>query len=369
MGSYTGGAVMRAWLPTGLLALALLPGVALALEITNVSHAPAAFDPTKRSAEIRFRLSEPARVVVRIFDGRDLLIREMALPKTLAAGDQKLSWDGRDERGRPVPPEAYVYTLTATSASGEVVEHDLTDLSGDEALAPPIARWDATAQSIHYELPSNARVNIRAGLANSGPLLRTVIDWVARGAGPHAEPWDGKDESGLVDASRNPDLQIVAQAWALPKNAIIVLPEGPSVQLIEKLDWPETRRAKKKSARLRERALDQQPIGRRGDVRIHLSVPEKFGRDPGGVPIARGKVEIQLDVDPSDRARLVEQRFEVGFFLDGKHIFENELGFLPMTWVWDAGAVNGGVHYVTGNVWGYAGQFGTTTIAIRVPPN
>ena len=360
---------MRARVVTSLLAFALLPGAAFAIEITNVSHAPPSFDPAKQSVEIRFRLVEPARVVLRIFDGRDLLVRAITPPQELPAGDQKLSWDGRDERGRRVPSEAYVYTLTATAANGEVAEHDLTDLSGDEALAPPEVHWDATTHSIHYDLPSSARVKIRAGLENSGPLLRTVLDWVARGAGPHAESWDGKDESGLIDASKNPDLQIVAQAWALPKNAIIVLPERSQVELIAKLDWPETRRVKKASAPLRERALHQQPIERRGDVRIHLSTPEGLARDGAGVPIARGKVAIQLDVGPSDRERLIEQRFEVGFFLDGKHIFENEVGFLPMTWVWDAGGVNEGVHYVTGNVWGYAGQFGTTTIAIRVAPN
>ena len=104
-------------------------------------------------------------------------------------------------------------------------------------------------------------------------------------------------------------------------------------------------------------------------MRIRLSTPEGLARDATGFPITRGKLAIQLDVDPPDRERLIEQRFEAGFFLDGKHVFENEVGFLPMTWVWDASAVNEGVHYVTGNVWGYAGQFGTTTIAIRVAPN
>ncbi len=125
---------------------------------------------------------------------------------------------------------------------------------------------------------------------------------------------------------------------------------------------------KKRDSVPRERALDQQPIGRRGDVQVRLSIPDGVARDPKALPIAAGKVAIQLDVDPDDRARLLEQRFEVGFFLDGKYMFENEVGFLPMTWVWDAGAVNEGIHYVTGNVWGYAGQFGATTIAVRVAP-
>ncbi len=200
------------------------PGHA-ALEITNVSHAPAAIDSTKRqSVEIRFRISEPARVTLRIFDGRDLMVRGIPSAKILAAGDQRLSWDGRDAKGQPVPPEAYVYTLTATPGGGAPVEHDLTDLSGNEEIAPPTVRWDSAKHLVRYELAAPARLKIRTGLAN-GPLLKTVIDGVARAAGPHAEPWDGKDESGLIDAAKNPDLQLSAQAWSLSKNAIVVLPD------------------------------------------------------------------------------------------------------------------------------------------------
>lgn len=349
-----------------ILALGVPAGSVQALDITAVSHSPPAIDPAKEATvEIRFRISEPASVALHIFDGRDLLVRTIEPTRPIASGDAKLTWDGRDEKGRIVPPEAYVYTLTAKTESGETAEFDLTDLSGNEELPPPKVRWDATAHQVRYELTAPARVIVRAGLDNSGPLLRTVIDWVARAPGAHAEAWDGRDESGLIDASKHPDLLLTAQAWALPKNAIVVLPEAPRVVLIEKLGWAELRRVKKRSEPLRERALHQQPIEKRGDVRIHLTLASAVERDADGTPVARGPVAIQLDVDAADRARLLEQRFEAGFFVDGKYVFENEVGFLPMTFTWDAGAVNVGLHYVTGNVWGYAGQFGTTTIQVR----
>jgi len=361
---------MSASARTLLVAALALATPASALEFANVSHAPMAFDPTKgETTKIRFRLSEPARVALQVFDGRDLLVRKVAPSESLGSGDHELVWNGRDERGRVVPPEAYVFTLTATARTGQVVEYDLTDLVAAEALPQPVVKWDATEKELHYTLRAPARVNIRAGLANSGPLLRTLIDWASRDAGAHTERWDGKDESGLVDASHNPELQLVAQAWPLPRNAIVVLPERPRVELISKLDWPESHRSRKRTAPVKERALDQQAIERRGDVHLRLSLPEGLARDADGVPVAHGEVAIQLDVDPADRARLIEQRFEAGFYLDGKHMFENEIAFLPMTWVWHAGEVNQGVHYVTGNVWGYAGQCGTATIAIRTEAN
>ena len=341
---------------------------AAALEIANVSHAPLAIDPAKHeTVAIRFRLSEPARVALRVFDGRDLLVREVAPTKPLPAGDAELRWDGRDAKGRPVPPEAYVYTLTAANSEKESVEYDLADLSGNEEIDPPAVRWDAKGQRVSYELRAPARVVIRAGLAN-GPLLATIIDWVARAAGPHAEAWNGKDESQLIDVSQHPDLQLGVQAWSLPKNAIIVLPDSPRVSLIESLPATALHRTKKREDPPQERALNQQPIERRSDVRLRLSLPKSSKKAADGTPIAAGATALEIDVDPRDRERLLDQRFEVGFFIDGKYMFENEVGFLPMTWIWDAATANQGVHYVTGNVWGYSGQFGTTTIAVHAAP-
>ncbi len=343
-------------------------GTASALEITNVSHSPAAIDPSKRQqVTVRFHLSEPAQVALRIFDGRDFLVREIATKKSLGVGDAHLVWDGRDAKGRVAPSEAYAYTLLATPAQGPPIEWDLTDLSGNEELAVSGARFDPRTHSVLYELASPARVSIRGGL-NSGPLLRTIVDWVARAAGPHAEPWNGKDEAGLIDASNHPDVQVTAQAWSLPRNTIVVLPERPRVELISGLGESATRRSKRREEPFRERALHQQPIERRGDVKIRLSLPNETKRDRDGHLVASGRTAIELDVDPADRPRLLEQRFEVGFFIDGKYVFENEVGFLPMTFIWDAGAANAGVHFVTGNVWGYSGQFGTATIAVRAAP-
>ncbi len=144
----------------------------------------------------------------------------------------------------------------------------------------------------------------------------------------------------------------------------MVLPEKPRVELIDGLDERD-RRVKKRQEKPKERALHQQPIESRGDVRIRLSVSQGAASGPDGLPLVSGRTAIELDVDPRDRARLLDQRFEVGFFVDGKYVFENEVGFLPMTWVWDASSANEGVHYVTGNVWSYSGQFGTTTIGVR----
>lgn len=303
---------------------------------------------------------------LRIYDGRDLLVREISSADKLEPGEHRLAWDGKDRAGRILPPEAYVYTLEGTSPTGVSVEYDLTDISGNRELPWPEARYDAGTRTIRYELPVPARVNVRVGLANSGPLLKTVVDWVARTRGAHQEPWDGYDEARVLDASRHPELQITVSTWALPDNAVIVLPAIPEVQLAAGFDEGTPRRAKKREERPKPRAVHQIPIERRRDPRVVLSLPNELPRDADGVVIASGPVTIQMDVDDRDRERLLNQRFEAGFYVDGKFVFENEVGFLPMSWRWDPTGVNEGVHFVTGNIWGYSGQFGTSTVRVRV---
>ena len=70
--------------------------------------------------------------------------------------------------------------------------------------------------------------------------------------------------------------------------------------------------------------------------------------------------------ESEDRTRILAERFETVFYLDGRYEFENEVGFLPATWVWDPEGANEGVHYLTGNLLGYEGHFGIATVKVYV---
>lgn len=343
-------------------------GPAQAVEITHVSAEPRVVaSASDGPISVLFRLSEPAKVSLDLFDGRDLLIRRIRSQDTLGPGDRRLTWDLRDQVGRVVPPEAYRYTLTAVTANGERVEHDLTDLTAGEDLIATDVAWDPDDGFIRYRLPSPGRVNIRVGLAHGGPLLATVLDWVARDAGFHREPWDGFDASGVLDLTRHPDLKIVIDAFGLSANTLLVGPPADQVTLITDLPWGEERRTVKRTERKRMHFHRQQPIESRGDYQIELTLPSALPRDTDGIPIVNGMVPIRLDISDRDRDRALARRFEPVFFVDGIFAFENEVGFLPMTWRWDSSGANAGIHYLTANLRGYEGNFGVATLKVRVP--
>lgn len=338
-----------------------------AVQITHVSHEPLLFDPQHdESALIRFRTSDRAQVMVKLYDGRDLLIRALGNKQVLTAGDHEIRWDGKDQAGNPVPPEAYHYTIEATGTDSQNTVFDLTDLTGGSAIEPESVQWDAASKYIQYVLRKPARINIRIGLDNNGPLLRTMYNWVPRMPGVRKERWDGMDQSGVLDLSAHPRRYIKVLAYELSENTIIVGPDPGEVKLIENLPWGKKKRESKRKQAKRMYQHSQQPIETRRDVTIHLILPHGLAKTAEGIPILTGTVPVRLDVAQQDRALVVNRRHEPAFFIDGSFAWENEVGFLPMTWMLNTESINEGAHYVTANLLGYEGNFGVATIKIMV---
>jgi hypothetical protein len=315
---------------------------------------------------VRFRLSAPAEAQLLLYDARDVLVRRVTSKGTLAAGEHALSWDGRSDNGKRLPSEAYSWVVRA-SAGGKSVEFDLTDQTGTDAVIARDVVWDPKKRVIRYLLPEASRVNVRVGLQGDGPLLRTLVNWLPRQAGVQEEPWEGWDESHMIDLSAHPKLKILIHAVGLPTNTIVI---GP--RMTERTEYVATKdpekRTPKGSASARRRSFAAQPVEQLRDVEISLALPKTLPRDKQGLPIVGAPVPIEMDVpDRAERARLLAERVETAFFVDGAYRFENEAGSLPATWTFDPTGMNPGEHYITGNLLGYEGHFGTATLRIRIP--
>jgi flagellar hook assembly protein FlgD len=72
-----------------------------------VSAAP---NPFLGSTTVTFSLREEGPVAVRVYGVGGRLVRTL-LEASLGAGDQSVTWDGRDESGRLAAAGAYVVTL------------------------------------------------------------------------------------------------------------------------------------------------------------------------------------------------------------------------------------------------------------------
>jgi hypothetical protein len=75
--------------------------------------APNPFGPGTR---ISFRIPEPSRVTLQVFDPAGRLVRGLADARLFPAGLHVLRWDGRDDAGRLLPSSVYVSRLRAGNA-------------------------------------------------------------------------------------------------------------------------------------------------------------------------------------------------------------------------------------------------------------
>jgi len=78
--------------------------------VTFLGNHPNPFNP---STTISYRLSDPARITLRIYDLAGRLIRTLDHGKEQAAGFHEYNWRGLNDNGQTVPSGTYVYRLEA----------------------------------------------------------------------------------------------------------------------------------------------------------------------------------------------------------------------------------------------------------------
>lgn len=316
------------------------------------------------------RTDKPGTLVLSLLTGDADVVRRIVLPAA-AAGEHGMVWDGRDDRGERVPDEAYCPRVELDAADGTRGVDDPCTSTGGELLDDLQPRIAPTGD-ISYTLSQPARVLIRVGL-KGGAMLRSLSVWSPHPAGRNLQRWNGFDESGLVDL-RTDRLSMLVVAFRLPAFAVITSGNPSADYRSYRLarGWPEPADAATPGS-------DAQPLERGGRriARQHYMARFK-DREPrisvklstrDGAPLAQGtpapdEVRVSVDLHPDDRWLLQESLYEVGFFVDGSFVSEEENGYTPISWIWDTRGLSAGQHLLTVNLTGFSGRVGTRTVAV-----
>jgi hypothetical protein len=334
--------------------------------ITGVNASADRFDPAAReSVRVRFALSQSATVEVMWIDAANQIVRSHTL-KNAAATMHEVTWDGKDLAGKAVPAEAYRYVIRAQADGNRSVTFDLGETSSDTLVPVHDITWLPADGVITYRVEKLSRVRLRVGFANGGPLLRTVSNWTVRAPGVHREKWDGRDASGFLDLGNDPRREITAVSYELPANSVIVGQPSDGVRVLTSSSlkvWSSG--AIRKKQMFDYTAL---PAATLADYEAVIRINGKKLDPKAPLLTVRGKVPIEIDVPDADRAMLVSRRLEPVLFVNGEFAYENEIGFVPMTWVWDASSYQAGEHLISVNLRGYEGNFGIATVKVRVEP-
>ena len=345
---------------------------------------------------IKFMLERDARVTLKLFDLDNNLVATLLENEQRSRGLNSVLWNGRDQMGETVPDTAYYFTVEAVDQAQVSETYNPTTHSGGQAIK---ARLIGSDQGIAYELSDASMVRIRIGVHN-GPLLKTLVDWEPRLAGDNFEPWNGMDDSNILNV-RAMEYTLDIQAFTLPENAIIA--EGSGVSLGEAIIGTTSGSNAERSRivlerKQRERLLVKKSgkdLSTRKNIHNHYSMnratdrapkfrvrvepsalpqrtgsvspPPPPGGDSTGAPeVVSGLVEMTLDLEELSGIILSNTRYEVITYIDNEFYMEDEQGYHPYTFPLDTTNLANGSHTITFNVATLTDQVGSASIQIYV---
>lgn len=256
--------------------------------------------------------SESLEVRVHAADGAPV----RTLTRDTDAADRiEIEWDGRDDDGEIVPDEAYgLYLLARGDDEVELATLDLRE--SDEAaggFAPGRMSGDLR---IEATLERAARVQVRIGI-ESGPLLRTLDDWRPRVAGRFTVPWDGFDQSGAAYVADDRGLKTLVSTRELPPGALLTFGNVSTV-------------------------ADSTPAS---NLLLVSTDCAEDAAETLDVLVRRATPDVRI-----------EGAYEVAFYVDHEFVSEEERGYLPMRWRWDAGGTPRDRHLLTVNLLQFGGD-------------
>lgn len=351
-----------------LLCLLVAGGLAEANEeqISNVSLNTNAFNPSRGDkVHFGYALARPGKVSIRVYDADGGLVRTVVDVAKQAQGNHEALWDGFDQDDKPVPDEAYTFTIQ--TATGAV--YDPTTFSGGEVGDLTNAQF-SPGGTVTYKLPAAARVLVRLGL-HDGPMLKTLVDWKPRVAGEVTEYWDGRDESKVMKLREQKHFSALITYVSLPEATVIAYGNTQETYRDYKLGRGKDRpqkpvRERMADSRIQLRPAHLVPPAWARAPRVIMTFPQAVDTTENDVPEVQEAIDVRIDADPSDRDYLLNDQFEVILFVDNVFYAEAERGYLPLNWHWELAQLPPGEHVLTANISSFKGQVGVVSRKVRV---
>jgi flagellar hook assembly protein FlgD len=150
-----------------------------------------------------FAVSEPGSVTGVVTSSDATVVRTLSAP--MAAGDNTLEWDGRNDAGKPAPDGRYLLTLTPRDLAGNAGKPETIAIDVYAALAaltrspkvffPQDGDALAARSTASFVLRSPASVTIQV-VDKDGAVVRTGMTDKSLQAGPAKWTWNGWTDAG-----------------------------------------------------------------------------------------------------------------------------------------------------------------------------
>jgi hypothetical protein len=353
-------------LMTAVFCLGLVVSAVAGAMVSDVSLSRNAFNPSAgETLDLQFRLDRAAGVTVKVFDADGGLVRVLEDGAKRDAGRHRVTWNGVDDDGRPVPDEAYTFTIETDDGT----VFDPTTFSGGVVADAADAAFDEEGVLV-YKLPAPSRVLVRLGV-DGGPMLRTLVDWKPRVQGTITESWDGRDADGYIHLRSHANFSALITYVTLPDATVISYGNREESYRDYKLGRGQERprRPERQGVRTAEPVLRPThlvPPAWSRAPRVTMTFPDVETRPSTLVPTVRNQVNVHIDVDPADLPSLLDDQFEVIMFVDNVFFAEAERGHLPLNWQWELKQFPAGEHVLTVNIASFRGQVGVVSRKVNL---
>ncbi len=331
------------------------------------------FSPTRNQHfDISFNLTGAAKAGVKLYTSDGHLVRNLSSGKVLKPGVHVISWDGRDFEKKVVPDEAYtavLYAITKTQA----ITVDPRKNSGGE-IEKVVSTVILREGKVIYTLSKPSRVQIRAGIVN-GPMLRSLAAWRPRPSGKNLQRWNGFDEDKIINLFSIENHGVSVTAFNLPDYTIITTGNNALSyrEYYEKKHWtfipvPEDKRLLERNHKAISLHYYSSPVTDR-NPKINIILPDNIKRSEADIPILKidKPVPVKVLMAEKDEQIMAETKYEVSFFVDLEFKSEEELGYIPITWLYSPNNLKIiDKHTLTVNISGFKGHVGVKTIQFMV---
>ncbi|WP_299968749.1 hypothetical protein [uncultured Roseobacter sp.] len=337
--------------------LALFLGLSLAAISTRADDITLEITPTLitpsdgETAQLRLVPPSDGQAVVRIYGPDWRPVNEIVTENLTGNEAALIDWDGRGPDGEILPSEAYFATVdfNATDGSSLLLDRSIERALG-EVLVQDVRYEDG---AVHFRLSVPARVTILAGLDDGGPLMHTLLSGVPYPAGTHQLPWDGMDQSGVVNVGEEDLFRLFVSAREVVSPPLILRnAQGPAyhqhTRALEAEDIPIKEGISMEdfggASHLLPAPADVSP-----EPLFKLSIPDAtLGED--GIPVVSGEVPLRVSLGDDVRVPVLARRFEIVLFQNYNFTTEIEEGRSPATIVWNASSLPSGRYLLTVNV-------------------
>lgn len=350
------------------------------LSISWVSTDKMQFNPErKEKIALRYKVSKPADVVINIIDAYNNVVKTDKRSITKVE-NQQFVWDGMNDKGQRVPPEAYYYTITATSASGkESVTYDLRDKTGGETIYPQNVSMDPKGR-VKYSLSKPSRVRIIISSEGKYWPVRTLLDWAPKANGNQEDVWDGWDADHIINPlTTSTKFSPILYAFALPNNTIIVKGTPLSRKEMVKRESMLLRASNKKPEPIPERVESirkkhfhaTHPRERCYNPKIEARLTDEFQKTKKGLPKIDKTTAISLSISDKQEpghARPLS-RVSVFVYVDGLLTERLLVGYDPYQWIIDPSQFTPGEHIITGLFTWRGDHFGLVHKKVWIEPS